>query len=65
MKLVNKRCAVSFLTAFLAVAPALAQQNDLVNVNLTNVKTEIAKNINVNVSQIPVTDGDGFIVRCI
>src|SRR6266446_1557667 len=55
MKLVNKWCAVSFLTAFLAVAPALAQQNDLVNVNLTNVKTEIAKNINVNVSQIPVT----------
>ena len=55
MKLVNKWCAVSFLTAFLAVASALAQQNDLINVNLTNVKTEIAKNINVNVSQIPVT----------
>jgi hypothetical protein len=55
MKLVSKWCAVSFLTAFLAVAPALAQQSGLVNVNLTDVKTEIAKNINVNVSQIPVT----------
>jgi hypothetical protein len=55
MKLLNKWCAVSFLTAFLAVAPALAQQSGLVNVNLTNVKTDIAKNINVDVSQIPVT----------
>ena len=55
MKLVNKCFAVSFLTAFVAVAPALAQQSGLVNVNLTNVKTEIAKNINVDVSQIPVT----------
>jgi hypothetical protein len=56
MKLVNKWCAVSILTALLAVAPAFAQQQSgLVNVNLTNVKTEIAKNINVNVSQIPVT----------
>jgi hypothetical protein len=54
MKLVNK-CAVSLLTALLALAPAFAQQSGLVNVNLTNVKTDIAKNINVNVSQIPVT----------
>jgi hypothetical protein len=55
MRLVNKWWAVSLLTAFLTVAPALAQQSGLVNVNLTNVKTDIAKNINVNVSQIPVT----------
>jgi hypothetical protein len=55
MKLVKKWWAVSLLTAFLAVAPALAQQSGLVNVSLTNVKTEIAKNINVDVSQIPVT----------
>ena len=54
MKLVNKWCAVS-LFALLAAAPAFAQQSGLVNVNLTNVKTEIAKNINVDVSQIPVT----------
>ncbi|HEY8225327.1 MAG TPA: hypothetical protein VIG25_08635 [Pyrinomonadaceae bacterium] len=54
MKLVNKWCAVSLL-ALLAAAPAFAQQSGLVNVNLTNVKTEIAKNINVDVSQIPVT----------
>ena len=39
----------------LSLAPAFAQQSGLVNVNLTNVKTEIAKNINVDVSQIPVT----------
>jgi hypothetical protein len=55
MKLVKKWWAVSLLTVFLAVAPALAQQSGLVNVSLTNVKTEIAKNINVDVSQIPVT----------
>ena len=54
MKLVNKWCAVSLL-ALLAAASALAQQSGLVNVNLTNVKTEIAKNINVDVSQIPGT----------
>ena len=54
MKLVNK-CAVSLLTALLALAPAFAQQSGLVNVNLTDVKIDIAKNLNVNVSQIPVT----------
>ncbi|PYX15653.1 MAG: hypothetical protein DMG84_10850 [Acidobacteria bacterium] len=54
MKLVNKWWAVSLLTV-LAVAPAFAQQSGLVNVSLTNVKTEIAKNINVDVSQIPGT----------
>jgi hypothetical protein len=54
MKLVNK-CAVSLLTALLALTPAFAQQSGLVNVNLNDVKIDIAKNLNVNVSQIPVT----------
>ncbi len=35
--------------------PALAQQSGLVNVNVSNVANNIAKNINVDVSQIPVT----------
>lgn len=37
-------------------ATAWAQQQDgLVNVNLTDVRVDIAKNINVDVSQVPVT----------
>jgi hypothetical protein len=55
MKLLKQWWAASLLTVFLAVAPALAQQAGLVNVSLTNVNTEIAKNINIDVSQIPVT----------
>jgi hypothetical protein len=34
---------------------AFAQQEGLVNVNIELVRNEIAKDINVNVSQIPVT----------
>lgn len=34
---------------------AFAQQSGLVNVNVSNVANNIAKNINVDVSQIPVT----------
>ena len=55
MKLLKQWWATSMLTVFLAAAPALAQQAGLVNVSLTKVNTEIAKNINVDVSQIPVT----------
>lgn len=36
------------------VAPALAQQEGLVNVNVSNVANDIAKNLSVEVSQIPV-----------
>lgn len=35
--------------------PAFGQQSGLVNVDISNVRTEIAKDINVDVSQIPVT----------
>lgn len=39
----------------LLLGPALAQQSGLVNVDISNVANNIAKNINVDVSQIPVT----------
>ena len=52
-----KRFVTTLIGAAFVVAPALAQneQGGLVNVNLSNVRTEIAKNLNVDVSQIPVT----------
>ena len=45
------------LACLLLVGLSFAQvaANNLINVNVSNIKTEIAKNINVNVSQIPVT----------
>ncbi len=57
MNFQRKVCAVS-LAALLVVATmgfAQVQANNLVNVNVSNIKTEIAKNINVDVSQLPVT----------
>src|SRR5207237_6754670 len=47
----------ALLACVLLVGLSFAQvaANNLINVNVSNVKTEIAKNINVNVSQIPVT----------
>ena len=49
-----------FYTAVLAVglaaAPALAQTNGgLVTVNISNVANDIAKNLSIDVSQIPVS----------
>jgi hypothetical protein len=42
--------------AFLATAPAgFAQQSGLVNVDIKNVANNIAQNLKVDVSQIPVT----------
>jgi hypothetical protein len=41
--------------ASLSLAPAFAQQSGLVNVTISNVANDIARNINVDVSQIPVT----------
>ena len=55
MGIVKKWWMTSLMIAFLGIAPSFAQQAGLVNVNISNVKTEIAKNINVDVSQIPVT----------
>lgn len=49
----------SFLTGILSVGvigtAAHAQQSGLVNVDLTNINVEIAEDLDVNVSQIPVT----------
>lgn len=49
----------SFMVAFglsaLVSGGALAQQSGLVVVDISNVANNIAKNINVDVSQIPVT----------
>ena len=47
--------AVVLGAAAVCASPALAQQQGLINVDISNVRTEIAKNLNVNVSQIPVT----------
>ncbi len=45
--------ATALLPALLATAHA--QQSGLVNVDISNVANNIAQNINVDVSQIPVT----------
>ena len=49
--LISSVVALTLTIAF----PSFAQQEGLVNVDISKVKTEIAKNINVDVSQIPVT----------
>lgn len=43
------------VVALTGMSLAAAQQAGLVNVNVSNVANNIAKNINVDVSQIPVT----------
>lgn len=48
-------CTVA-LAVGLAAAPALAQNNEgLVTVNISNVANDIAKNLSIDVSQIPVS----------
>jgi len=50
--------SVPFAAAILSFgmqAPAQAAQSGLVNVSLSNVANNIANNLHVNVSQIPVT----------
>ena len=56
----NTSCKATcvLLTCILLIATfSFAQVNasNLVNVNVSNIKTDIAKNINVDVSQVPVT----------
>ncbi len=55
----NTRPALRLISAAglltLLSGTALAQQSGLVNVDVSNVANNIAKNINVDVSQIPVT----------
>lgn len=45
---------VACLLPFL-LGPVLAQQSELVNVEISNVANNMAKSINVDISQIPVT----------
>lgn len=46
-------CAL--VLALALTIPAAAQQEGLVNVDISNIRADIAKDINVDVSQIPVT----------
>jgi hypothetical protein len=53
---IAKRLWVAIVAGGLLLgAVAVAQQSGLVNVNLSNIRADIAKDINVDVSQIPVT----------
>lgn len=56
MKNIKTVLAAISSAAALSITPAaFAQQSGLVNVDIRNVANNIAKNINVDVSQIPVT----------
>lgn len=55
MKTVYSLCGSALLAGTLAVAPALAQQSGLVNVDISNVRIDIADVLDVDVSQVPVT----------
>ncbi len=47
--------AATTIAFTVALAPAVAEQAGLVNVNVSNIKADIAKNINVSENQVPVT----------
>ena len=51
----QRHIASIVLAAACAAAPAFAQQSGLVNVDVKNVANNIAQNLKVNVSQIPLT----------
>lgn len=50
-----KRASLVATALTLLLGAAHAQQSGLVNVDISNVANNIARNINVDVSQIPVT----------
>lgn len=50
-----KRLASILALSALAAAPAFSQQSGVVNVDIRNVANNIAQNLKVDVSQIPVT----------
>jgi hypothetical protein len=53
--MMTRRCiAISAFAAIGLSGAAFAQQEGLVNVDLSNLRADIAKDINVDVSQIPV-----------
>lgn len=51
----SKRIAILAAQAVFALAPAFAQQSGLVNVDVQNVANNIAQNLRIDVSQIPLT----------
>jgi hypothetical protein len=51
----QRHLASLLLVASCAAGPALAQQEGLVNVDIRNVANNIAQNLKVDVSRIPVT----------
>lgn len=56
MKYLKKSCAAVFVAAVLAVLPVSSQEQEgLVNVDLGDIRADIAKNANVNASQVPLT----------
>lgn len=50
-----QRFASTFALAALVAVPAWSQQSGLVNVSLSNVANNLAKNLSVDVSRIPVS----------
>jgi hypothetical protein len=50
-----KKLSSLLVAAAFAAAPAFAQQSGVVNVDIKNVANNIAQNLKVDVSQIPVT----------
>jgi hypothetical protein len=55
MNYLKKSCAAGFVAAVLAILPVAAQQEEgLVNVELGEIRADIAKNMNLNASQIPL-----------
>lgn len=55
MRITQRLWSAIAASALLLGTFGVAQQSGLVNVNLSNIRADIAKDINVDVSQIPVT----------
>src|SRR5438046_2698114 len=55
MRLEKKAWVTLLAIALLLPVLAFAQQAGVVNVNISDIRADIAKNINVDVSQVPVT----------
>ncbi len=53
MKSKHLLIAIALLGTLICFSPAIAQQRGMVNVDISNVKADIASNLNMNVNQIP------------
>jgi hypothetical protein len=54
-EIMGKTLSAALAALALAASPAFGQESGLVNVSVTNVANNLAQNLKVNVSQIPVT----------